>query len=399
MTEGVRKGTARPVAPPAASARPVQSARSGWPGWPGWSIKVEKRLEISPFWRAMAPVASIVMALVFGGVFLQLTGYDPFEVYSLMFKGAFGSRYGLIETVVKATPILLATIGVSVAFRMLLWNIGAEGQIYMGAFAASWVALSFPDWPPLMLIPAMSIAGAVAGGLWALLPALPRAIWGVNEIITTLMLNYVAIYWVDYLVYGPWKDPKGFNFPLTPQFSQAAWLPCLGTTRIHLGLTFGLAAAVAVSIMLSRTRWGYEIRVIGENPAAARYAGMNIPRNIVLVMLLSGAIAGIAGMGEVAGITHRLQHGISPGYGYTAIIVAWLAKLNPAGIVIASFLFGGLLVAGYAVQIFGIPADIATMLQGSLLFFVLGGEALARYRVRIVRTGKERGAAASAAQG
>ncbi|MDI7248379.1 MAG: ABC transporter permease [Bacillota bacterium] len=344
----------------------------------------------------MAPVASIVMALVFGGVFLQLTGYDPFEVYSLMFKGAFGSRYGLIETVVKATPILLATIGVSVAFRMLLWNIGAEGQIYMGAFAASWVALSFPDWPPLMLIPAMFIAGAVAGGLWALLPALPRAIWGVNEIITTLMLNYVAIYWVDYLVYGPWKDPKGFNFPLTPQFSQAAWLPCLGTTRIHLGLTFGLAAAVAVSIMLSRTRWGYEIRVIGENPAAARYAGMDIPRNIVLVMLLSGAIAGIAGMGEVAGITHRLQHGISPGYGYTAIIVAWLAKLNPAGIVIASFLFGGLLVAGYAVQIFGIPADIATMLQGSLLFFVLGGEALARYRVRFVRVGVGKGAVSQA---
>lgn len=378
MTEAARKVTA------GAAARPR------------WSIRVEKRPEISPFWRATAPVASIAMALVFGGVFLRLTGYDPFEVYGLMFKGAFGSRYGLIETVVKATPILLATIGVSVAFRMLLWNIGAEGQIYMGAFAASWVALSFPDLPPLVLIPAMFIAGAVAGGLWALLPALPRAIWGVNEIITTLMLNYVAIYWVDYLVYGPWKDPKGFNFPLTPQFSQAAWLPCLGTTRIHLGLLFGLATAVAVSIMLSRTRWGYEIRVIGENPAAARYAGMDIPRNIVLVMFVSGAIAGIAGMGEVAGITHRLQHGISPGYGYTAIIVAWLAKLNPAGIVIASFLFGGLLVAGYAVQIFGIPADIATMLQGSLLFFVLGGEALARYRVRFVRVGVGKGAVSQA---
>ncbi|MEW6226791.1 MAG: ABC transporter permease [Bacillota bacterium] len=334
----------------------------------------------------MVPVLSVAMALVFGGAFLQLTGYDPIKVYGLMFKGAFGGRYGLIETVVKATPIILTTLGVSIAFRMLLWNIGAEGQIYMGAFAASWVALSFPDLPSFVLLPSMFIAGAVAGGLWALLPALPRAIWGVNEIITTLMLNYVAIYWVDYLVYGPWKDPKGFNFPLSPQFSDAAWLPCLGNTRIHLGLILGLVAALGIGLLLARTRWGFEIRVIGENPGAARYAGMNIARNIVLVMLLSGAIAGVAGTSEVSGITHRLQHGISPGYGYTAIIVAWLAKLHPASIIVVSFLFGGLLVAGYSVQIYGIPADIATMLQGSLLFFVLGGEALARYRVRFVRS-------------
>jgi simple sugar transport system permease protein len=280
---------------------------------------------------------------------------------------------------------MILGLGISLAFRMQLWNIGAEGQIYMGAFAASWVPLAFPHLPAAVMIPAMMITAMLAGGLWALLPAIPRAYLGVNEIITTLMLNYVAILWVEYLVFGPWRDPQGFNFPLSAPFPEAARLGMLGDTRVHGGILFALVLAAIIYVIINRTRWGYEIKVIGESEAAARYAGMDIRRNILLVMLLSGAVCGLAGMSEVSGISGRLQHGISPGYGYTAIIVAWLAKLNPLAIIVVSILFGGLQVGGYMVQSSGVSASVATMLQGSILFFVLGGEVFNRYKVVLGR--------------
>lgn len=348
-------------------------------------VRWEKRLQPSPFMVVIIPVISIILALGLGAIFLSLTDLDPLKVYQGMLKGVFGSKYGISETVVKAIPLMLTSLGVSVAFRMLLWNIGAEGQFYMGAFGASWVALTFPHLPVYVMLPAMFMVGCLMGGLWALLPAVPRAKWGVNEVITTLMLNYVAILWVDYLVYGPWKDPKGFNFPLTAPFSKAATLPTIAGTRVHLGLLFALVAAIILTVILWRTRWGYEIRVIGESFKAARYAGINIERNVILVMFLSGALAGLAGMSEVAGVSHRLQHGISPGYGYTAIIVAWLAKLHPATIILVSFLFAGLIVGGYSVQSMGVPAATVSMLQGAILFFVLGGEILTRYRLHFGR--------------
>lgn len=348
---------------------------------PGPLITWDKRLQPSPVTAVTVPIVAVILALGLGAVFLAFTGFNPFEVYRSMLYGAVGTKYGFSETIVKAIPLMLTGLGVSVAFRMLLWNIGAEGQLYMGAFGASWVALTFPDLPFYIMLPAMFAAGCLAGGLWACLPAIPRAKWGVNEVITTLMLNYVAILWVDYLIYGPWKDPQGFNFPLTAPFSEAAILPSLFGTRVHLGLVFALVAALMLVIVLWRTRWGYEIRVTGESARAAAYAGMNIKRNIILVMFLSGALAGLAGMSEVAGITHRLQHGISPGYGYTAIIIAWLAKLHPVAVILVSFLFGGLIVGGYSVQTSGVPAATVSMLQGAILFFVLGGEILTRYRI------------------
>ncbi|KKM12786.1 ABC transporter permease [Clostridiales bacterium PH28_bin88] len=350
-------------------------------------LRWEKRMTSSRAGNFLVPVLSIVLALAMGGIFLAAMGYKPLVIYREMFTSAFFSRYGLSETVVKTIPLMLTGLGVAVAFRMLLWNIGAEGQLYMGAFAASWVALVFPEAPAYLLLPGMFIAGFAGGALWGLLPAIPRALMGVNETITTLLLNYVAILWVDYLVYGPWKDPKGFNFPLTKPFSEAAFLPTLGNTRVHLGLAFGLVAAVVLYIILRRTRWGFEVRVIGESSAAARYAGMDITRNILLVMMVSGGLAGLAGMSEVAGITHRLQHGFSPGYGYTAIIVAWLAKLHPGAVVLVSFLLGGLLVGGYSLQSSGLPAATVSMLQGAILFFLLGGEILTRYRLVVARKG------------
>lgn len=346
-------------------------------------LTLEKRGYAPPYLSFVNAFGSVFFALLFGAMFLSITGHSPVKVYSLMFSGAFGSTYGLSETLVKAIPLMLAGLGVSIAFKMLLWNIGAEGQLYMGAFAASYVALFHPELPVYIMLPAMFLAAVAAGGIWALVAAIPRAYLSVNETITSLLLNYVAILWVDYLVYGPWKDPKGFNFPLTAPFGEAAQLPAIGSTRIHFGLILGLVAAVLLYFVLNRSRWGYEIKVIGESQQAARYGGINIKRNILLVMFLSGALAGVAGFSEVAGITHRLQHGLSPGYGYTAIIIAWLGKLHPAAVVLVSILFGGLLVGGYTIQTAGLPAATVSMLQGAILFFLLGGEFLNRYRIRL----------------
>ena len=349
------------------------------------AIKFEKRLNPSIAMNVAVPLLSLVAALAVGALFLTLTGRDPVEVYEAMFKGALGSRYGLSETVVKAIPLMLCALGISAAFRMQLWNIGAEGQFYMGAFAASWLPLTVPELPAVLMLPGMMLLGAAAGGLWGLAPAVLRARWKVNEIITTLMFNYVAILWVDYLVYGPWKDPKGFNFPLSAKFPAAAALPTFGDSRIHMGLFIALLLAVFFWIIFEKSRWGYEIKVIGSSESAARYAGMNISRNIFQVMILSGAVCGLAGMTEVSGIVGRLQPGLSPGYGYTAIIVAWISKLHPAAILVVSVLFGGLQVGGFFVQTMGVPASVSSMLQGAVLFFVVGGEFLTKYRIVISR--------------
>lgn len=344
-------------------------------------IRFEKRLAPTPLMTVVVPVVAVALALLFCAAFLALTGRDPFELYAAMVSGALGSVYGLSETTVKAIPLMLCGLGISLAFRMQLWNIGAEGQLYLGAFAATWLPLTFPDLPAFIMLPTMIVLGMAAGALWALWPAYLRVKWRVNEIITTLMLNYVGILLVNYFVYGPWRDPKGFNFPLTAQFPPAALLPTFGDSRIHVGLLLALALVVLFIVIFRNSRWGYEIKVIGASERAARYAGMDIKRNMFLVMALSGAICGLAGMTEVSGIAGRLQPGLSPGYGYTAIIVAWLARLNPIAIVLVAGLFGVLQVGGYIVQTFGVPASVAAMIQGAILFFVIGGEIFTNYRV------------------
>ena len=332
---------------------------------------------------ALVTAGSLLSALVFGGLLLALSGENPLAVYAAMLDGALGDWHGVAETLVKTTPLLLAGLGVAVAFRMQLWNIGAEGQLYFGAIFAAWTALFLaPGASGWLLVPLMIIAGMIGGGLWGLIPGALRAYFGASEIITSLMLNYVAILFSDYLIHGPWRDPQAFGFPGTPSFPDAAWLPNWGTTRVHLGLLFGLIAAVLLWLLLRRTRWGYEISVMGENPRAARYAGMPMTRTILLVMALSGALAGLAGMSEVAGIGHQLQRNLSPGYGYMAIIVAWLARLHPFGAVLVAFLLAALTVGGDQLQMtIGLPAAIAPMLQGTILFFLLGGDVLTRYRL------------------
>lgn len=353
-------------------------------------LRIEKRLTAPPGAAYVVPAISLLVALILCGVLFAAGGVDPLEAYEEMF-GAFTSWNGLDGTLVKAIPLLLCGLGVAIAFRTLLWNIGAEGQLYMGAFAGAGIALFvLPEAPPGLLIPAMLVAGCIVGALWGFIPGALKAFLGVNEIISSLMLNYVAIRWANYLIYGPWKDPQGYGFPGTATFESARF-PHLPGARVHLGLVLGLLTAVLLTFILYRTRWGYEIRVIGENPRAARYAGINLPKNILLVMLLSGGLAGLAGVSEICGLSSpRLVQGLSPGYGYTAIIVAWLARLNPAAVVLVSILFAGFLVGGDRVQVaMHLPRAAAYILQGIVLFTVLGGEIFIRYRLRLVRRSEE----------
>jgi ABC-type uncharacterized transport system permease subunit len=343
------------------------------------------RLEYDPSKRTniwWVTIASIFFALIVCGIFIAANGINPFPVYKKLLSGAFGSSFGLTETLVKSIPLLLCGLGVSIAYRISVWNIGAEGQFAAGAIAATAVTIYFPDLPSYLSIPLMIVFGIAAGGFWGLLTAIPRTYFQVNELITSLMLNYVALLLLNYFVFGPWKDPKGFNFPGTPMFNEAQSLPVLGDTRLHLGLLFAIVVVVLYAFTIRYTRWGYELRLIGANPEAARNAGIRISRHIIIVMVISGGLAGLAGMSEVSGVTHRLMYGISPGYGYTAIIVAWLAKLNPVGLVVSSFLFGGLIVGGYSVQTIGLPSSISNMLQGAILFFLIAGDTIGKFRLR-----------------
>jgi general nucleoside transport system permease protein len=346
------------------------------------NIHIEKRL-VTPQWQTVVtPIASVVLSLLLGALLLAFTGYNPKEVYTAMFLGVFGSSYALSETVLKSIPLMLTGLGVGIAMKMRLWNIGAEGQLLMGACAASGLALFGPDWPWYLMLPAMVLVSMLAGGLWAVVAAIPKALWDINEIITTLMLNYIAILWIRYLVQGPWRDPGLGAFPFTAKFPPAAWLPTLAGSRIHAGLLFALVAAAILSFVLIRSKWGFEIRVIGSSIPAARYAGMNVFRNILLTLFLSGSLAGLAGMAELSGVFHRLQDNLAAGAGYTAIIIASLAQGNPLFILLVSFLFGALLLGGTSAQTVGVSASIAAMLQGGILFFLLIGEFFLRYRLR-----------------
>ncbi len=364
-----------------------------------FSIKLEKRLRPSRRMAILVSLASVMLAFLLGAVLLTVFDADPWDTYRAMLLGAFGTLeqwqegqfYSVTETLVKAIPLMLTGLAVSVAFRMLFWNIGAEGQLVMGGVAAAGVALWFPTlFPfvplrPWMYLPLMIVGSVLAGAAWALVPALLKSFLRVNEIITTLMLNYIAILWYQHLFNVIWKDPAGYGFPGSAEIGEFAQLPRF-SGRLHWGLGIAVAAAVLLWVVLERMRWGYEIRLIGENATAARYAGVSLGRNIVMVMLLSGGLAGIAGMVEVAGISHRLQQGLNVGYGFTGIIVAWLARLNPWGAMLVATLLAALLVGGDQIQItMGLPASVALVLQGAILFCVLGGEMFTRYRLKLVR--------------
>lgn len=354
----------------------------------GW--RLEPRREASRRLGVFVTAASLCTALLAGGLLMLMFGVNPIRAYWEIARGALGSVYGLSETVVKAIPLTLTGLACLLAFKMLMWNIGAEGQLIMGALAAAAAVRYLPLSSQAGMFCAMFIASAIAGGIWAAIPGFLKGRWNVNEIIATLMLNYVALNFMDFLLYGAWKDPTSMGFPMTKPFHDAARLWVFGNTRVHGGLIIAVASAVIAWIVLQRTQWGFEIRVIGENKRAARYAGIGIMKNILLVMFVSGALAGLAGMGEVAGLQGRLSRGFAVGYGFTGIIVAWLSRLNPLAVPLVSFLMGILLVGGDTLQVMmRLPLASAQVIQGMILFCALGGEVFCRYRLRRTPSAKE----------
>jgi simple sugar transport system permease protein len=354
------------------------------------SIHLQPRREASAGLQLAVLVLSLLAGFVAVGLVFAVKGVNPLFALWKILAGSFGSLYGISETITKAIPLILIGSGLTLAFRAKFWNIGAESQLLMGAIFATWIGLNLgarlPAW---LVVPLMFLAGFLGGALWGLLPALFKVRFGVNEVISTLMLNYVAAEFLTLLVVGPWKGVTQQGFPYTDDLPAAAVLPLIPGTRIHyLTLLVALSCAVLLFFLIYSTKFGYELRVVGENPEAARYAGIDFLRTTVVLMVISGGVAGLAGVGEAAGIHRHLTYPvvISGGYGFTAIIVAWLAKLNPLAAIISALFFAGILVGGDAIQIsLGLPAATVHVFNGILLFFLIMGDTFVNARIVVSR--------------
>lgn len=331
-------------------------------------------------------LAAVVVALLATGVLFWLFGVNPFTAYGIIVQKTLLNARGVSEVLRKSIPLMLAGVGLVLAFRARFWNIGAEGQILAGAVAAAGLAL-FVSLPPALMIPAMFVAGFVAGGLWGFVPALLKVKLGVNEIITTLMMNYIAIYVVRWLINGPWKGQSATGFSYSDQFARAYWLPTWAGTRLHWPtLLLALAMAGFVALLLARLVLGFDIRVLGSSPVAARYAGVDIFQTSMFLVLFSAGAAGLAGVGEVAGIHHRLVEptSISLGFGYTAIIVALLARGSPLAAIPAALFLGWVFASGDIMRVsLGIPAQVTGVVNGLVLLALICVEPL--MRVKLVR--------------
>lgn len=326
-----------------------------------------------PIGGILRPLAGLATALVIFAIVLLLFGKNPIQAYSDIFSQTLGSRYGLSEVLVKMIPLLLCALAVLVPARLGLVNVGGEGQIYMGAWLATWGALTFSNLPTMIALPLVIVLGFIGGGLWAAIPAFLRAKGWLNEVISTLLLNYVAIQFVNYFIYGSWRDPESANFPQTIRFAESYRLPQFFGTRVHLGLLLGLLAVVLIFLVLRYTRWGYAMRAIGGNPQAAGRHGFPIMRYLVLSMIIGGGLAGLAGVGEIMAIQGRLRPAFSPGYGYIGFLISWLAGHNPVGAVVMAFVLAVIALGGDTLQITqSVPFSTVNILMASILFVVLG---------------------------
>lgn len=347
------------------------------------TIELKKRTRplTSPVASFGLVLASVLAALLLCSLLIALAGVNPLHAYGAMLKGAFGSVSGVVDVITKATPLLLTGLGTCVAFRSGLWNIGGDGQIYMGALGATVVGLTLTGMPPALLIPLALLAGFLGGALWAIVPGLLKARRQVSEIISTLMLSYVASLIIEYLVNGPLQGSSSY-MPQTNMVVEAARLPLLVPPyRTQWGTILALGVAAVVYVLLYRSSFGFELRAAGFSPDAARYSGINVVRNLVWVMVISGGLSGLAGANEVLGFHYRLFVGLSPGYGFTGIVVALLGRLNPIGVIFSSILFSGLIVGASQMQsVVGVPAAIAGIIQGVVILFVLGTELFLDYR-------------------
>ena len=350
-------------------------------------LELEARAEPSRLMPWLSPLLAVALTLVGGMLLFLALGKDPIEGFRIFFLNPVRDLYAVSELLLKATPRMLCAIGLAIGFRANVWNIGAEGQFMLGAVAATGVALYFDGSQSSLLLPAMVAAGALGGALWASIPAFLRTHFNANEILVSLMLVYVAQLFVSWLVFGPWRDPDGFNFPQTKMFDDAATMPMLlEGTRLHMGFAIAIGLLVAGHVFMNHSFTGFRMRVAGEAAAAARYAGFSASRMIWAGLLAGGAAAGIAGMGEVAGPMGQLTDKVGSGYGFAAIIVAFVGRLNAFGILLASLLMALLYIGGeQAQQYLNLPSSISMVFQGMLLFFLLGSDVFINYRLRLRR--------------
>ena len=352
-------------------------------------LGLERRAERSALVAIASPLIAIALTLVTMAALFGLLGKNPIAALAVYFVDPLTDPFTLQEIAVKATPLVMIAVGLSLCYIANVWNIGAEGQFLIGAVAGSWLAVRTQGTDAgAWVLPAMLALGALGGALYAMIPALCRVRFGASEILTSLMLVYVADLLMDYLVRGPWRDPHGLNFPTTAEFDPVATVPTLiEGSRLHAGAILALIVVALASVALGHTLRGFEIRLVGAAPKAAAFAGFSANRVVVFCFAVSGALAGLAGIIEVAGPIGHLQPGISPGYGFTAIIVAFLGRLNPVGILIAGLFLALIIIGGEGAQIsLKVPLDLTKVFQGILLFYVLACDSLIVHRIRLIAT-------------
>jgi general nucleoside transport system permease protein len=351
-------------------------------------LKLEKRRSPSTLMLIVTPIASVLLTMLLGVIIFDAIGIDGQRAVLDIFVTPLLASYKWQDVAVRASPLIIIAVGLSVGNRAGVWNIGAEGQYLVGALAGAGVAIATTGWPGAISVPLMIIAGIIGGAAWAAIPAFLKTQFRVSEILSSLMLTYVAVQLLGYLIGGPWKDPAGRNFPTTPPLPIEQQLPMIvpGTT-IHLGVVFAVILALVFAVIMARSVFGFQVRVTGAAPHAARYGGFSEARTIWLVLLIGGAMAGLAGVFELAGATRQIQLGFPSNYGFTAIIVAFLGRNNPLGCLIAGIVLAVTTVGGQMAQTsVHIPNATAGIFQAMMLFLILASDILVRYRVRLVRT-------------
>lgn len=350
----------------------------------GW--RLEKRLVTRPWHELAVLVAALVVAVVIIAGLVLVIGKSPGDSFAALYNGAFGSRESALETLVQATPLILTGLAAAVAFRAGIWNIGAEGQFFAGAIGTWWVYDMWGGLPAPLLFVIMFVAAALAGAAWASVASGLLVRYGTNEILTTVMLNFVILFVLSYLLSGPWQSPDTFYFQ-TERMVDSSFLPRFFTgSRLHWGFGVALLAAVAVYYIIRRTTLGYEIRGVGANVVASRYKGIKVGSVILAVMAISGGLAGLAGAGELLGVHHRLRVDIAVGIGFTGIIIARVARLHPLGVIVAAVAFGALVNGSTAMQVeTGIPKALVLVIEGTVLALVLIAGVVSRYRIRRVK--------------
>lgn len=349
-------------------------------------IELERRPAQSALYSVLSPFIALVLTVIAGAIMFAALGKNPADALYSFFIEPLTAVWSLHELVIKATPLILIAVGLSVCYRSNNWNIGAEGQFIFGGIFGSFLPIVYPDWQSPLLLPAMLVMGMIGGALYAAIPAFLKARLNTNEILSSLMLVYVAQLFLDWLVRGPWRNPEGYNFPESRTFSDAAVLPpIVSSGSAHWGAIFALVAAVLTWFMMRHMLKGFEVTVIGQSERAGRFAGFSARRMVYFAFLFSGALAGLAGISEVSGAIGQLRPVISPGYGFTAIIVAFLGRLDPLGIIASGLLLALTYLGGEAAQVsIGLSEKVGRVFQGFLLFFVLGCDTLIRYRIRLV---------------